>query len=252
VKPISHLPDEAGVALVVVLFALSVFSALAATLLTDRAIESDLQSGVPGAHVGLTTEEIPDQVAGSSSAAAPWRLVTSRPGRPPLMVWMPLPGGFTREDTFAPGGWSYAVGLASGLLVCCDGGDGKCARDAAADQHTYPASVNPALPPPNPGGLEQRLLLDLATSVPPPTSGAASANLFPLQATASSIQALPGDVVTYPSQAPYGSIVACTLENQGTVVARGAMRLRRVPRPGVPSTQADWLSEGTLDLTYRR
>jgi hypothetical protein len=251
-KPISHVPNEAGVALVVVLFALSVFSALTATVLTDAAVENDLLSGVPGAQVALSTSEIPSQIAGPSNVAAPWRLVTTRSGRFPLMVGMPLPDGFNRDSMFTPSGWSYAVGLASGLRVCCDGGDGKCARDAAADQQTYAASVNPVLPPPNPGGAEQRLLLDLATSVPSPTSETASANIYSVKATVSSSQAPPGDVVPEQTQAPSGSVVACMLENQGTIVAKGTMHLRRVPRSGVPSTQADWLSEGTLDLTYRR
>ena len=252
-RPINDVRNEVGVALVVVLFGLSVFSTLTATLITDSAIESDLLSGAPGAKVELSMSEIPSQIASPSTAAAPWRLVTTRPGRFPFVVRMPMPEGFNRESTFSSSGWSYAVGLASGLRVCCDGGDGKCERDSAADQQTYAASVNPVLPPPNPsGGPEQRLLLDLTISAASPTGEAASANTYSIKASPSSSQAPSGDVVADPSQTPPSSLMACMLENQGTVIAKGTMRLRRALRSDAPGAQAEWLSEGTLDLTYRR
>ena len=111
-----------GMALLAVLFAISAFSALAVTVLTDEALEAALASG------GELTVSAPGQNASSPKAPWPVTITRTKVGESEFQVRIPVSADFVPElpvgASSHPGGWHSIVQVAPGVRVCCDGGDG--------------------------------------------------------------------------------------------------------------------------------
>jgi hypothetical protein len=135
---------ERGAAVVVLLFALSIFSVLALTVLRNSSLEAVLRtSDHPDLHVVLYTGGAGSpQVVGRLNLPTIWRLQESVPDTS-AEVRAPGPVGTRLASEMEPG-WAYAVQLATTVRVCCDSGDGACAN-VTWDQQVAEGSASPAI-----------------------------------------------------------------------------------------------------------
>src|SRR6266511_2275851 len=115
-----------GIASLLVVFALTVFSTVVATLLNDKELESKMRSNAPDLHLVLYSAPV-EPVDRLARLNIPTTLRMSTGQRVPgAAVRVPLPSG----PEFVADAWNYAVEFAPGVTVCCDGGDGSCENPA--------------------------------------------------------------------------------------------------------------------------
>jgi hypothetical protein len=237
--------DDRGVALLAVVYALSIFSVLSLSVLRNPALETLLRtSDHPDLHVVLYT-------GGAGSAEVIGRLNL------PTVLGLEQPVPDVSAEVRVPGaaGWplmgeleaglAYAVQIAPELHVCCDGGDGAC-RNLPWDQRLEEGSVSPALERPL-ETIQSNRTLRFALS---------SADI------ADNVVLDPNAVVDSPfliraTRTPEGSepeivgaaSVSCRLLTPGGSVATASARLR----PGADAAgQVNRIASGFMELNYRQ
>ena len=246
-----HVSGEHGMTLLVVLFAVSAFSALAVSVFTDKALEAALASGME-----LTVSEPARNVP---SPKVPWPVKITRTslGDSVLQVRTPVPMDSASEEhvgaSSQPGGWISVVQVAPGVRVCCDGGDGLC--------RSHPLGETTTATPDPPLDLSlsqaspiQSLVFSLVTGAEPPVPGATNPSPF----YTVNVRPQPSSTTDALTQQPNGSdaplpggeVIACQLERSDAVLAQGLFRLQRALPP--VGDGSDRVLEGTLSLDYFR
>src|SRR5687767_8566888 len=135
--------SERGIAVVVLLYGMSVFSALSLSLLRNAELEKTFRTGDdPDLHVVLYT-------GGASSQTMIGRLNLPTASRkqegPDASTEVRIPGApHLNMASELPPGWSYAVRLSPEARVCCDGGDNACAS-VTWDESIVAGSVAPPI-----------------------------------------------------------------------------------------------------------
>jgi hypothetical protein len=247
-RPITATPGtQHGVAVVVLLYGLSVFSVLSLTILRNAELDRTLHTADdPDLHVVL-------YAGGASSSTMVGRLnlptIFRNSSGPDRSTEVRIPGA-PQLDLAAelPDGWSYAVRLSPNARVCCDGGDNACGGVTWNDEITS-GSVTPAVSHAlRPAGSTEQLQFALSSlpvpaDVPLDTTATAS-SAFLVRATRLREPPATGGPAGGASQG-----ITCRLESLDAEVASGVMRLEpgRDERGGVTR-----ISSGTLQLTYRR
>ena len=238
--------SDSGVAVVVLLYGISLFSALSLTVLRNSPLARTLQSAPdPDLHVVLYAGGAGSPaMIGRLNLPAAWRNARGAdestevriPGAPHLDLASELPQG-----------WSFAVRLSPHARVCCDGGDNACANVTWNDDITA-GSVAPALGKPFPAGGDSRTLKFSLSSMSVP----ASVDLDP-QATASSAflvratRVREGATQTAP-EGEQAQQMFCTLQSNAATVSTGTLRIQ----PGRDENGAvTRISSGTLELNYK-
>jgi hypothetical protein len=250
IRNISHTSNRArqserGVAAVVVLFALAVFSVLSLSVLGIAPLEATLRLGSdPNLHVVLyaSAKESP-RVVGRLNMPTAWRHRDSQP-EGSLEVRAPGPGGIELAADM-PAGWTHSVQVAPGLRVCCDGGDDACSS-VSWDQEVMAASVTPTLN----RGLDATSTthrLHFALSSP----GTVSASDIDPESAAESAFLVKadraGDSEPEIEAGSAVSTVSCRLVSASQTFASGTLRLV----PGVDERgNINRVSSGTVELRY--
>ena len=236
--------SQRGVAVIVLLFALSIFSVLSLTVLRNTALEVLLRtSDNPDVHVVLYAGGAgTPHVVGRLNIPTIWRLQEGVPDTS-AEVRAPAPVGSALTGELAPG-WAYAAQLSSALRVCCDGGDGAC-KNIPWDQQVPDAAVTPPIEAtPETKGTTQTLRFslssaDLAANIPVDPNAAAESP-FLIRATRVVEGAQPAGVD--------GAAVSCRLDTRDGNLATGALTLQ----PGVDAQgRVNRVSAGSLELTYQ-
>ena len=235
--------SERGIAAVVLLYGMSVFSVMSLTVLRNAELEKTFRmADDPDLHVVL-------YAGGASSPTTVGRLnlpIASRNAEGPdksTEVRIPNTPNLTAE---LPAGWSYAVRLSPEARVCCDGGDNACAN-VAWDTDSVEGSVNPALPRPlKPTAESRELQFALSSLTIPPDvpldPAAAASSAFLVRAT----RLRPGSG-SAPAPSQGAQAMTCTLQNGDVTLATGTLRLL----PGVDENGAvTRISSGTFELKY--
>jgi hypothetical protein len=244
---VRHCLSERGATVVVLLYALSIFSVMSVTLLKNAALETRLRTADnPDVHVVL-------YAGGAGSPKVVGRLnlptmIRSEDSRPDESVEIEAPGpvGAAMTAELEPG-WAYTVQLSATLRVCCDGGDDACGS-LTWDQPVPEGSLAPALR----RALEiteprHRLQFELSSSAVPENAGIDPAEAvdaaFLVRATRLAAGSSSGE-------APEGaSAVACRLVGPDTTFATGTLTLR----PGTDEHgQINRISSGTMELNYNQ
>jgi len=237
---------ERGVTVVVMLYALSIFSVLALTLLRHTGLEATLRTGEqPDLHVVLYAGGAGSpKIIGRLNLPTLLRVQGPEPDHS-IQIQAPGPVG-TSMTAPLPEGGVYAIRLATGLRVCCDSGTNAC-RELPWEQEIPEGVVTPASDRPietedtehtltfnlSSFGLGDNLELDPESAVGSP---------FGLKAARVEAGA------TAPENAEAGDAVSCTLQTPEKTLATGALRLQ----PGVDGAgQINRVSAGTLSLTYK-
>jgi len=242
--PGTPLRSERGVAVVVVLFALSIFSVLALTVLRNPQLEVVLRTSEhPDLHVVLYTGGAgTPQVLGRLNLPTLWRSEESVPDLS-AEIRAPGPVGTPMTGELAPG-LAYAVQLTPGLRVCCDNGDGTCGN-MTWDNEVPEGSVSPSLDEPLQTADTERKLqfalsaADIADNVELDPNAIVESPFLVKAA-----RVLPGDQPDHTD----GAAVSCRLETRKGNVATGTLRLN----PGVDAQRrVNRVSSGSVDLTYR-
>jgi len=235
-----------GMAILAVLFAISAFSALAVTVLTDTTLEGALAAGAE------LTVSAPGQNASSLKAPWPLTITRARLGESEFQVRIPVPADFEPELPVGagsnPGGWHSVVQVAPGIRVCCDGGDGLC-RNRPLEETTD--STDPASDLSfSPGSPTQSLMFSLLTGADSQASGAANQSaVYTVNAKPQPPDAVSQEAIS-DGQTPGGGVVMCQLEKGEVVLAAGLIRLQQAPPP--TGDGSDRVLEGTLRLDYFR
>lgn len=238
--------SERGVAVVVLLYGMSVFSALSLTVLRNAELEKTFRTADdPDLHVVL-------YAGGANSQTMIGRLNLPTTARnlegPDTSTEVRIPGApHLNMASELPQGWSYAVRLSPQARVCCDGGDNACAS-VTWDEEIAAGSVTPALPRPlKPTGGTRELQFALSSLAVPsevalePTATASSAFLV----RASRILQGSSAGTTGPSQD--AQRMTCTLQSGDATVATGTLRIH----PGLDENRVvTRISSGTLELKY--
>jgi len=235
--------SQRGAAVVVLLFALSIFSVLALTVLRNSPLEVALRTSEhPDLHVVLYTGGAGSpQVLGRLNLPTVWR---SEEGVPDLSAEVRAPGPVSAPMTgeLEPG-WAYAVQLAPAVRVCCDSGDGACAN-ITWEQQVPEGSASPALDQPlQTTDTEHRLQFslssaDIADNVALDPNAVVESP-FIVRATRVPEGEQPPDVG--------GAAVSCRLDTRERTLASGTLRLN----PGVDARRrVNRVSAGSIDLTY--
>ena len=239
--------SDRGIAVVVVLYGLSIFSVLSLTVLKNTELEKALQTATdPDLHVVLYAGGAGSpKIMGRLNLPTPYRTQGREPDNS-VEVNAPGPVGMAMTAEMTQG-WAYAVRLSSDSRVCCDAGDGACSS-VPWDQDVPQGSVKPPLA----AGLKvesntQRLEFALS-SLPVPTdvtldANATAGSAFLVRATripeGGSAPELPGATTE----------VTCTLQNPDTTLATGKLQLT----PGVDEQgRVNRVSAGSFELTYSR
>src|SRR6266540_590091 len=174
---------QRGAAVIVLLFALSIFSVLALSVLRNSPLEMTLRtSDNPDLHVVLYTGGAGSpQVVGRLNLPTMFRLQEAMPD-PSVEIRAPGPVGAPLTGELEPG-WAYAVQLMPNVRVCCDSGDAAC-NNITWDQQVPEGSISPAIEAPlqstdlEPNASVESPFLVRATRVPegaqPETTGAAA------------------------------------------------------------------------------
>ena len=234
--------SDRGIAVVALLYGMSVFSVLSLSLLRNAELEKTFRTADdPDLHVVL-------YAGGASSQTMIGRLNLPTASRklegPDKSTEVRIPGApnLTMASELPPG-WSYAVRLSPEVRVCCDGGDNACAG-VTWDESIASGSVAPALPQPlKPTGGARELRFALSSLAVPsevaldPSATASSA--FLVRAT----RLLAG--ATAPN--PDAEAMTCTLQNGDATLSTGTLRIR----PGLDENGVvTRISSGTMDLKY--
>jgi hypothetical protein len=241
--PKCHSAAENGVAVIVLLFALSIFSVLSLTVLRNPALEAVLRtSDKSDLHVVLYAAGAGSpEVIGRLNLPTAWREESatdiSAEVRAPGLVGSDLRGEFQP-------GWAYKVELTKDLRVCCDGGDNAC-RDIPWDQPVPEAKVSPALDravETTTTGRELQFSLssaDIADNVVLDPNAVADGPFLIKAAKVQDGSAAP---------AVDGAAVSCRLDTREKKLAEGALQLQ----PGTDRQgQVNRVSAGTLKLNYQ-
>jgi len=247
-RPATHRinrPAERGVVLLVLLYALSIFSVLALTLIGNVQLESRFRSDQdPELHVVVYT-------GGAGSPKLVGRLnlprVFDEPSLPDKAVEFqtPAPDMFDVKSDLPPG-WAYAINVAPGVRVCCDGADGACS--ALNPERQLPtASLNPPFEPPTKTTESDKVLRFELTAVNVPDNVTLDNNVavesgFLVKAKRVLDNAEPPQAEqTHPA-------LACRLDASGSTLATAALQLKT----GTDDAgRLNRVSSGTLELSYR-
>ena len=242
---LSSVRSERGVAVVVVLYGLSIFSVLSLTVLRNAELEKTLRTTTdPDLHVVL-------YAGGAGSPKILGRLNLPTPhrtqGREPdnsVEVNAPGPVGLAMTAEM-PEGWAYAVRLSPALRVCCDSGSGACAA-VTWDEQIPQGSIKPVGALAQHGEATDRLRFALNPhSVPEDLTldrAATAAQAFLVKATRVTDDSAP-------SPASDTTALSCTLQSNNATLATGTLQLT----PGVDEQgRATRVSAGTFDLQYSR
>jgi hypothetical protein len=234
---------ERGVAALVVLFALSIFSVLSLTVLRNPAVEAVLRtSDKPDLHVVLYVAGAgTPQVIGRLNLPTVWREESgadaSTEVRAPGLVGTDLNGEFEPGRT-------YAVELTSNLRVCCDSGDDACGR-VPWEQPLPEAKLSPSIGPTLETTLSERQLqfslssAEIADNVVLDPDAVSEA---PFLIKAARVQ--DGSVANDVDPAA----VSCRLDTRDKTVAQGSLQLQ----PGSDRNgHLNRISSGTVKLSYK-
>jgi hypothetical protein len=235
-------PTERGVAALVLLFALSIFSVLSLTVLRNAAVEAMLRtSDKPDLHVVLYVAGVrTPQVIGRLNLPTVWREESGAD----LSTEVRAPGlvGGDLSAEFQPGG-TYAVELTSNLRVCCDGGDGAC-RDVPWEQPLPEAKLSPPIRTPletTPSERELQFSLSSAEIADNVVLDPDTVSEAPFLIKAARVQ---DGSVANPVDA---GAVSCRLDTRDKTLARGSLQLKAgTDRTG----QVNRISSGSMKLTY--
>lgn len=238
--------SDRGIAVVVLLYGMSVFSVLSLSLLRNAELDKAFRTADdPDLHVVL-------YAGGASSQTMIGRLNLPTAARklegPDKSTEVRIPGAphLTMASELPPG-WSYAVRLSPDVRVCCDGGDNACGG-VTWDEGIASGSVAPALPQPlKPTGGSRELRFALSSLAVPsevaldPSATASSA--FLVRATRLLEGSSPG--ANGPSQE--AAAMTCTLHNGDAALSTGTLRIQ----PGRDENGVvSRISSGTMDLKY--
>jgi hypothetical protein len=243
----SRVRRESGVAVLAVVYGLSVFSVLALSLLKDAALENRLRTAKdPDLHVVLYAGG-----AGSGHVVSRLNLPTilrreERKKDLSTEVRVPSPVGLDLTGELAAG-WAYAVRLSATERVCCDGGDGACAQ-VKWDEEIAQGSVAPGFERPiRTSDTNQKLEFKLESSSVPDNvtidPNAAVGSAFLLRATR-----VPAGSGAAASTQGTDMPMTCKLESGGLTMATGSLHIQ----PGADEHRAvNRVKSGTVDLEYR-
>jgi len=237
--------SERGAVIAEVLYALSLFSVLSLTAVSNAPLEETLRtSSYPDLHLVLYAGG-----AGTPSVLARLNLPTlERTDRDAkdrsIAVQVPTIAAGPITDSLSPGG-TYSVQLGQGLKVCCDGGDNACANvDPAVPLEQ--ASVTPAVD----SAVKvldtfRELKFNLETFQPADNTllnpAASVENGFLVKATRVA------DFDAVQAQASAGGYVVCRLQQGRSILATGLLRL---DAPIDPLGQSSRLQGGSVHLKY--
>ncbi len=216
-------PDR-GIAVVALLYGMSVFSVLSLSLLRNAELEKTFRTGDdPDLHVVL-------YAGGANSQTMIGRLnlptASRNPEGPDASTEVRIPGApHLNMASELPPGWSYAVRLSPEARVCCDGGDNACAS-VTWDESIVAGSVAPPLGRPiKQGAASRELQFALsALAVPPEVSldpRATASSAFLVRAT----RLLAGATSSSRESEP----ITCTLTSGDATVATGTLRIQPNP-----------------------
>ena len=203
--------SERGAAVIVLLYALAVFSVLGLSVLRRPPLEMHLRtSDDPDLHVvlyagGAGTQKVVGRLNLPNSSRPDGEIVDDS-----VVVEAPGP---VDSDVSAEleAGWAYAVQLSSELRVCCDGGDDACSN-VPWEQQVPSGSVTPAGRRLTSGEADQQLQFNLSSYDVPPNADfdrrGTPASAFMLKA----MRVPAGENVTIADGA---STVACRLVTTG-------------------------------------
>jgi hypothetical protein len=238
---------EHGVAVVVLLYGISIFSALAITLLRNTPLEKALQTASdPDLHVVL-------YAGGAGSPAMVGRLNLPAAWRneevPDQSTEVRIPGAPQLDlASELPQGWSFAVRLSPHARVCCDAGDGACANVTWNEEITA-GSVSPELTHPFMAPGEKKTLKFSLSSLSVPSNveldpNATASSAFLVRAT----RILEGSNASL-TEGQGSQQMVCKLESSENPVATGTLRIE----PGRDESGAvTRISTGTVEIDYRR
>jgi len=239
--------SEHGVAVVVLLYVISLFSTLAITALRNTPLEKALQTADdPDLHVVLYAGGAGSpSMIGRLNLPAAWR----NQGGPDDSTEVRIPGAPHLDlASELPQGWSFAVRLSPHARVCCDGGDGACANVTWNEEITA-GSVSPELTHPfTPPGEKKMLKFSLSSlSVPSNVEldpNAAASSAFLVRATR-----IPEGSNASLTEGQESQQMVCKLESAENPVATGTLRIQ----PGRDESGAvTRISTGIIELEYRR
>ena len=236
-----RLRSDGGVAVVAVLYGLSIFSVLSLTILGNARLEKNLRlADDPDLHVVL-------YAGGAASHTVIGRLniptIFRNQGSADPSTEIRVPGvpGIDLGSELTPG-WAYAVRLSPHARVCCDGGDNACGNVSWIDGVTEGA-LTPALARPlEARGIDRTLHFGLS-SLPVPTDV-----VLDPSATVESAFLVRATRMREPLQTNVGQPMVCRLESGDQNVMRGTLHVQ----PGVDEKgQVTRISSGTLQLNYQ-
>ena len=239
----ARIAADRGAAMVLILFAISVFSAAAVAVLENPRLESNLRAGPFGFHLAFSMGDLVQPVEGPSLS---WKVTTAHISDGNVEAQIPVAPGIHENSQSAADGWTYSTELAPGITVCCDSGDGSC-RNPDPNQPTYSGSVNREADtfPTAAGALTGKLRLVLASAPPPLGSSAPDAT-----GEARGYYIVRSGVAAEGAASPDESQrISCTLMNHSGDLAQGVLDLRTF------STATSGIIrdiKGNIDLTYAR
>ena len=232
-----RLRDERGIAALLVLYGLSVFSVLALTMVSDAELERTFrnEASTPDLHLVLFSGR-----ADSETVVGRLNLPTilRESGKQDSGVEVHLPGADITGD-FGPGS-TYSVQLSSNVRVCCDTGDEACAN-VPADATLARGSVNQNIRTPK-AIADNNLQFDLSTFPTPD-----NLTLDPAVATGDRFLVKAAKEQSVDPAAPLaGANLTCRIEKSGTTLASGILALQ--PTAGASLQKGPFT--GKLQLKY--
>jgi len=243
--PATNRPAERGIVLLVLLYALSIFSVLALTLLGNVQLESRFRSDQdPELHVVVYT-------GGAGSPRLVGRLnlprIFDEPSLPDKAVELqtPAPDMFDVKSEL-PAGWAYAINVAPGVRVCCDGADGACSR-LNPEQQLPTASVTPPFEPPAKTAESDKALRFELTSVNVPDNVTLDENVAVESGFLVKAKRVLENVEPQQTE-PAHPALACRLDASGSTLATRALQLQS---GADDSGRLNRVSSGVLELSYR-
>jgi hypothetical protein len=235
---------ERGVAVIVMLFALSIFSVLSLTVLRNSPLESVLRtSDSPDLHVVLYTGGAGSpEIVGRLNIPTVWREQEGIPDQSDE-IRAPGPVGSSITTELEPG-LAYAVQLTQGLRVCCDSGDGACSK-MTWDQQVPEGSLSPAMEK-SLATRETNRQLHFSLS----SADVADNLILGPNAVIESPFLIRAARVPEGAQLPIvdSAAVSCRLVTPDAQLASGTLQLQ----PGVDSQhRVNRISAGSVELSYR-
>ena len=138
-----------------------------------------------------------------------------------------------------PSSWAFAIAIAPGVNVCCDGDDGQCGRRTGAAADWLPDNQN-----------SRQLSFDLATQAAAASASDPTSGSDVITATIRTASVRSGGPVAGSGEQSSGPL-SCRLEVQGTVVAKAAVNLEQIRRPGTDGAGTEHIVHGGMDLAVR-